>query len=163
MKIIGLFFMTLVFGTISMVTSKKYKLQGELKELCFPPVLSKILYGCFIISMICLAVILYLYQDIGITILFLLMGIISAFTAWAISKYRIIIEEQELTVIYLMKKRKISISKIEYIEINTNGGMKIIVNNEKKIGLDAMLIGIEPFIEYMKKSGVSIRENKGTD
>lgn len=163
MKIIGLFFMTLVFGTISMVTSKKYKLQGELKELCFPPVLSKILYGCFIIPMICLAVILYLYQDIGITILFLLMGIISAFTAWEISKYRIIIEEQELTVIYPMKKRKISISKIEYIEINTNGGMKIIVNNEKKIGLDAMLIGIKPFIEYMKKSGVSIRENKGTD
>ena len=106
MKIIGLFFMTLVFGTISMVTSKKYKLQEELKELCFPPVFSKILYGCFIISMICSAVILYLYQDIGITILFLLMGIISAFTAWAINKYRIIIEEQELTVIYPMKKRK---------------------------------------------------------
>lgn len=61
--------------------------------------ISKILYGCFIISMICSAVILYLYQDIGITILFLLMGIISAFTAWAINKYRIIIEEQELTVI----------------------------------------------------------------
>ena len=51
MKIIGLFFMTLVFGIISMITSKKYKLQGELKELCFPPVFSKILYGCFIISM----------------------------------------------------------------------------------------------------------------
>lgn len=28
MKIIGLFFMTLVFGIISMITSKKYKLQG---------------------------------------------------------------------------------------------------------------------------------------
>lgn len=91
------------------------------------------------------------------------MGIISAFTAWAISKYRIIIEEQELTVIYPMKKRKISISKIEYIDISANGGMKIIIKNEKKIGLDAMLIGIEPFIEYMKKSGVSIRENKGID
>ena len=35
MKIIGLFFMTLVFGIISMITSKKYKLQGDLKELCF--------------------------------------------------------------------------------------------------------------------------------
>ena len=43
MKIIGLFFMTLVFGIISMITSKKYKLQGDLKELCFPPVFSKIL------------------------------------------------------------------------------------------------------------------------
>ena len=30
MKIIGLFFMTLVFGIISMITSKKYKLQGDL-------------------------------------------------------------------------------------------------------------------------------------
>ena len=35
MKIIGLFFMTLVFGIISMITSKKYNLQGDLKELCF--------------------------------------------------------------------------------------------------------------------------------
>ena len=108
MKIIGLFFMTLVFGIISMITSKKYKLQGDLKELCFPPVFSKILYGCFIISMICSVVIIYLWQDTGITILFLVMGIISAFTAWAISKYKIIIEEQELIVIYPMKKRKIS-------------------------------------------------------
>ena len=90
MKIIGLFFMTLVFGIISMITSKKYKLQGDLKELCFPPVFSKILYGCFIISMICSVVIIYLWQDTGITILFLVMGIISAFTAWAISKYKII-------------------------------------------------------------------------
>lgn len=163
MKIIGLFFMTIVFGIISMVTSKKYKSQGELKELCFPLVFSKILYGCFIISMICSAVIIYLYQDTSISVLFLLMGIISAFTAWGISKYRIIIEEQELTVIYPMKKRKISISKIEYIEINTNGSMKLIIRNEKKIGLDAMLIGIEPFIEYMKKNGVPIRENKEID
>ena len=62
MKIIGLFFMTLVFGIISMITSKKYKLQGDLKELCFPPVFSKILYGCFIISMICSVVIIYLWQ-----------------------------------------------------------------------------------------------------
>ncbi len=163
MKIIGLFFMTLVFGIISMVTSKKYKLQGELKELCFPPVFSKILYGCFIVSMICSAVTIYLYQDIGITILFLFMGIISAFTAWAISKYRIIIEEEELTVIYPMKKRKISISKIEYIEINTSGSMKIMVKNEKKINLDAMLMEMEPFIEYIKKKGVPTRENKGID
>ena len=163
MKIIGLFFMTLVFGIISMVTSKKYKLQGELKELCFPPVFSKILYGCFIVSMICSAVTIYLYQDIGITILFLFMGIISAFTAWATSKYRIIIEEEELTVIYPMKKRKISISKIEYIEINTSGSMKIMVKNEKKINLDAMLMGMEPFIEYIKKKGVPTRENKGID
>lgn len=34
-KIIGLFFMTLVFGIISLVTSKKYNLQSELKEMCF--------------------------------------------------------------------------------------------------------------------------------
>lgn len=33
MKIIGLFFMTLVFEIISMVTSKKYKLQEELKSI----------------------------------------------------------------------------------------------------------------------------------
>lgn len=163
MKIIGLFFMTLVFGIISMITSKKYKLQGELKELCFPPVFSKILYGCFIISMICSVVIIYLWQDTGITILFLVMGIISAFTAWAISKYKIIIEEQELIVIYPMKKRKISITKIEYIEISTSGSIKIIVQNEKKINLDAMLIGTESFIEYMKKNGVPIQENKGND
>lgn len=45
MKIIGLFFMTLVFGTISMVISKKYKLQEELKELCFPPVFLKFYMG----------------------------------------------------------------------------------------------------------------------
>mgnify|MGYP007098961823 CR=1 FL=1 len=53
---------------------QKYKLQGDLKELCFPPVFSKILYGCFIISMICSVVIIYLWQDTGITILFLVMG-----------------------------------------------------------------------------------------
>ena len=133
MKIIGLFFMTLVFGIISMITSKKYKLQGDLKELCFPPVFSKILYGCFIISMICSVVIIYLWQ------------------------------EQELIVIYPMKKRKISITKIEYIEISTSGSIKIIVQNEKKINLDAMLIGTESFIEYMKKNGVPIQENKGND
>ena len=155
--------MILVFGIISMITSKKYKLQGDLKELCFPPVFSKILYGCFIISMICSVVIIYLWQDTGITILFLVMGIISAFTAWAISKYKIIIEEQELIVIYPMKKRKISITKIEYIEISTSGSIKIIVQNEKKINLDAMLIGTESFIEYMKKNGVPIQENKGND
>mgnify|MGYP000752833630 FL=1 len=91
------------------------------------------------------------------------MGIISAFTAWAISKYKIIIEEQELIVIYPMKKRKISITKIEYIEISTSGSIKIIVQNEKKINLDAMLIGTESFIEYMKKNGVPIQENKGND
>ena len=108
-------------------------------------------------------VIIYLWQDTGITILFLVMGIISAFTAWAISKYKIIIEEQELIVIYPMKKRKISITKIEYIEISTSGSMKIIVQNEKKINLDAMLIGTESFIEYMKKNGVLIQENKGND
>ena len=82
--------------------------------------------------MICSVVIIYLWQDTGITILFLVMGIISAFTAWAISKYKIIIEEQELIVIYPMKKRKISITKIEYIEISTSGSIKIIVQNEKK-------------------------------
>ncbi len=146
-----------------MVTSKKYTLHGELKGLYFPPLFSKILYGCFIISVMCSAVIIYLYQDTGITILFLFMGIISAFTAWAISKYKIIIEEQELTVIYPMKKRKISISKIEYIEINTSGSMKMIVKNEKKISLDAMLIGMESFIECMKKNGISIRENREID
>ena len=163
MKIIGLFFMTLVFGIISMITSKKYKWQGDLIELCFSPVFYNILYGCFIISMICSVVIIYLWQDTGITILFLVMGIISAFTAWAISKYKIIIEEQELIVIYPMKKRKISITKIEYIEISTSGSIKIIVQNEKKINLDAMLIGTESFIEYMKKNGVPIQENKGND
>ena len=47
MKIIGLFFMTLVFGIISMITSKKYKLQGDLKELCFPPVFFKIFIWVF--------------------------------------------------------------------------------------------------------------------
>ena len=120
-------------------------------------------HGCFIISMICSVVIIYLWQDTGITILFLVMGIISAFTAWAISKYKIIIEEQELIVIYPMKKRKISITKIEYIEISTSGSIKIIVQNEKKINLDAMLIGTESFIEYMKKNGVPIQENKGND
>ena len=33
MKIIWLFFMTMAFGIISMITSKKYNLKGELKEL----------------------------------------------------------------------------------------------------------------------------------
>ena len=79
------------------------------------------------------------------------------------TSYKIIIEEQELIVIYPMKKRKISITKIEYIEISTSGSIKIIVQNEKKINLDAMLIGTESFIEYMKKNGVPIQENKGND
>lgn len=124
--------MTLVFGIISMITSKKYKLQGFKRIMLSNLYFLKILYGCFIISMICSVVIIYLWQDTGITILFLVMGIISAFTAWAISKYKIIIEEQELIVIYPMKKRKISITKIEYIEISTSGSIKIIVQNEKK-------------------------------
>lgn len=76
MKIIGLFFMTLVFGIISMITSKKYKLQGDLKELCFPPVFSKILYGCFIISMICSVVIIYLWQDTVLLFCFWLWGLL---------------------------------------------------------------------------------------
>ena len=49
MKIIWLFFMAMAFGIISMITSKKYNLKGELKELRFPTAFSKILYGCFII------------------------------------------------------------------------------------------------------------------
>lgn len=72
---------------------------------------SKILYGCFIISMICSAVIIYLYQDVAITILFLFMGIISAFIARAISKYRVIIEEQELTVVYNVIKERFQFQK----------------------------------------------------
>lgn len=40
MKIIWLFFMTMAFGIISMITSKKYNLKGELKELRFPTAFS---------------------------------------------------------------------------------------------------------------------------
>lgn len=103
MKIILLFFMTMAFGIISMITSEKY----NLKELRFPTAFSKILYGCFIISMICAIVIMCLYQDVAITVLFLIMAIISALTAWAISKYRIIIEESKTVVIYPFKKKRI--------------------------------------------------------
>lgn len=46
---------------------------------------------------------------------------------------------------------------------DVSGSIKIIVQNEKKINLDAMLIGTESFIEYMKKNGVPIQENKGND
>lgn len=61
--------------------------------------------------MICSAVIIYLYQDVAITILFLFMGIISAFIARAISKYRVIIEEQELTVVYNVIKERFQFQK----------------------------------------------------
>lgn len=158
MKIIWLFFMTMVFGIISMITSKKYNLKGELKELRFPTAFSKILYGCFIISMICAIVIMCLYQDIAITVLFLIMAIISALTAWAISKYRIIIEESKIVVIYpFKKKRSVPFSNVEYVEKKESGGYRVVITGEKNITMDAMLVGIDDFIEHLKNKSIQLK------
>lgn len=52
MQLFCLYFMIFIFGVISMITRKKYKVEGSLKNLSFPVVFSKLLYFCFAIAII---------------------------------------------------------------------------------------------------------------
>ena len=86
------------------------------------------------------------------------MAIISALTAWAISKYRIIIEESKIVVIYPFKKKRIvPFSNVEYVEKKESGGYRVVITGEKNITMDAMLVGIDDFIEHLKNKSIQLK------
>lgn len=152
MRIEWLFFMTLVFGIISMVTRKKYEVKDKENQLYFSPVFWKILYICFVITIIFSAIMMFMYKDVGISVFLIIMGLISVSAGWVIGRYKVILEKDELIIMHpIGKKRCIPVSKIKSIERNSNGGFKLIIKGEKTITLDAMLIGIEGFIEELYK------------
>lgn len=152
MKMEWFFFMTLVCGIISMVTRRKYEEKTGKNQLYFPPVFLKILYSCFVIAIIFSAITIFVYKDVGITVFLIIMGLISVSAGWVIGRYKVILEKDELIIMHpIGKKRCIPVSKIKSIERNSNGGFKLIIKGEKTIKLDAMLIGIEAFIEELNK------------
>ena len=91
MRIEWLFFMTLVFGIISMVTRKKYEVKDKENQLYFPPVFWKILYICFVITIIFSAIMMFMYKDVGISVFLIIMGLISVSAGWVIGRYKVIL------------------------------------------------------------------------
>lgn len=152
MRIEWILFMTIALGVISMITGKKYEVGNQQNQLYYPPVFWKILYGCFVIAIIFSAIVLFAYKEVGIAVFLIIMGLISVAVGWGIKRYSIILEKDELIIRYpIGKKRCFPISKIKAIESNFNGGFKLIINGEKTITLDAMLIGVEDFIAELNK------------
>ncbi len=161
MKIEWMFFMTLIFGIISMVTRKKYEVKDGENQLYFPPVFWKILYLCFVISIIFSAIMIFMYKDVGISVFLIIMGLVSIFAGWMVERYKVILEKDELIIVYpIGKKRYVQISKLKSIEKNSNGGFKLIIEGEKAITLEAMLIGVEGFIETLNKKRVYLEINE---
>ncbi len=157
MKLLCLYFMSLIFGVISMITTKKYKSEGSLKELSFPTAFSKLLYFCFAIAIIFSLIILFCYRETSITVFMIILGLTSAIVAWIIKQYKVVLAEDELIIKYpIRKKRCIQISNIKYVDKEQGGSYKIVVTDGKIITLNPMLIGIEEFINSLKAKGVCL-------
>lgn len=157
MQLFCLYFMIFIFGVISMITRKKYKVEGSLKNLSFPVVFSKLLYLCFAIAIVFSVIILFFYRDISITVFMIILGLISALIALAIERYKIVLAGDKLIVIYPVGKEQcIQISKIKYIQKDQSGSYKIVVTDGKITKLNPMLVGVEEFVDFLKEKGVCL-------
>lgn len=158
MKIVWLFFMGLVFAGISSITRNRYVVcESDVKRVCFPAVFIKILRGCFGICIVFAGIMLFWYQDNGIALIFLIMGMVGIGGAWGVGRYAIILEEEVLIVVPLIgRKYTIKIEEIQYLKKRSNESVDIVVNGKKIVTLDPMLVGLENFILQLQERGVSL-------
>lgn len=158
-----IFLMTIIFGIISLLLKKKYVLEGEVKKIYFPPIYKKTIYICFFLSMLFAGIMIFIYQVIDIAVFFNVLGIICLLAARSVGRYCIVVDKERLIITPFVGSRKsVGISQIECLEKNYSGSIKIIVNGQKIVTLDSMLIGVEEFIQLLQEKGVVLRLKKET-